>query len=236
MYKSGNSDNLNLIDLKTLRNFIFSSLDEINYFGCSKGNILSLRDYFLELKSMKAEYKKLIKVPLMSIQSKNPWCIDIQPIIERAFIIDAIAKNRPTIGVLEDNGKLNYAGIALSSNPFIRHLILKRWIERRKIIENSKEEIEEIKKIISSIGLTDNINMISASNYFMINTYNFNTLHMVSTGVNNDFYSATLSFNDDGNCTIDFYCCSLSENDVLNKKECKKYGNEIVKKLYLVKK
>ena len=50
MYKSGNSDNLNLIDLKTLRNFIFSSLDEINYFGCSKGNIISLRDYFLELK------------------------------------------------------------------------------------------------------------------------------------------------------------------------------------------
>ena len=56
MYKSGNSDNLNLIDLKTLRNFIFSSLDEINYFGCSKGNIISLRDYFLELKSIVFRY------------------------------------------------------------------------------------------------------------------------------------------------------------------------------------
>ena len=49
MYETETFENFNSINLKTLRYFIISDLNEIKYFNCNVDNLVSLRDYLLQL-------------------------------------------------------------------------------------------------------------------------------------------------------------------------------------------
>ena len=71
MYVRGKISDLTPIDIPEVENFITSPLNEIDYFKCQKEDLVSLRDYLLELKGQKMEYDKLISEPLKSIQEKK---------------------------------------------------------------------------------------------------------------------------------------------------------------------
>ena len=99
-------------------------MNEIKYFNCNVDNLVSLRDYLLQLKKKKAEYNKLIKEPLESIQKKNIWCTDVQPEIDCPFIMKVESKNYPTIWIEENNGSFGYNDISYNTlNPFSEHMI-----------------------------------------------------------------------------------------------------------------
>ena len=184
MYKIGNMKDLNEISSNTLTTFNNSNLDECAFFNCEKENLISLRDYLVELKMQKESYKQMISEPLKSIQKKNEWCTDIQPylfILSPGFSMEATSKNYPSIRIYEDNnGILFGSGIQISNNPFIRFFSTKKWRERRKIIENSEEELLEIEEICKSFGFTSGADGIfTASNNFLITAIDFDTILVV---------------------------------------------------------
>lgn len=231
MYNTGNYMDLISIDFPEVREFIISPEDEVSFFNCNMENLVSLRDYLLELKKKKEEYDKLIEAPLKSIQEKNPWCIDVQPAIRSPFIMKANAKNYPSIYMAYEDDDFYGNGIRVSYNPLIRYLDNKRWNERRKIIKNSKDELLEIKKILESFGFkSENDGLITLSSRFLVIPRSFEEIeiqkrpieslyiHRIKLNKNNEFYSD--------------YCGLARFND----KDGKKYADSFIKKLYLTKK
>ena len=53
MYNTGSYKDLVSIDFPEVREFIVSPEDEVSFFNCNMENLVSLRDYLLELKKKK---------------------------------------------------------------------------------------------------------------------------------------------------------------------------------------
>ena len=148
MYNKGKIADLTPIDIPEVENFVVSSIDEIDYFNCNVEDLVSLRDYLIELKEKQNDYSKLITEPLKSIQEKNPWCKDIQPAMSGIFKMEAKSNNYPSIYIGKDNEELGYNGIEMGHNPISNNIYLKRYIERKSIVHNSRDELLEIEKKI----------------------------------------------------------------------------------------
>lgn len=229
MYNTGSYKDLVSIDFPEVREFIVSPEDEVSFFNCNMENLVSLRDYLLELKKKKEEYDKLIEVPLKSIQEKNPWCIDVQPAIRSHYIMKANAKNYPSIYIAYDDDFYGN-GIDLS-NPLTRYLVNKRWLERRKIAENSKNELLEIKKILESFDFkSENEGLITASSRFLVILRSFEEIEIQKRPIES-LYIHRIKLNKNAEFYSDY--CGLAR---FTDKDGKKYADSFVKKLYLTKK
>ena len=62
---------------KVLWDFINSDLTEADYFGYSKDDLITIKDYFLSMQKKDEEFKKLIKEPLDSMKDKCGWINDL---------------------------------------------------------------------------------------------------------------------------------------------------------------
>ena len=58
---------------KVLCDFIESDLTESDYFGLSKDELITLKEYFLSMREKDKEFKELIKEPLDSMKDKCGW-------------------------------------------------------------------------------------------------------------------------------------------------------------------
>ena len=229
MYNTGTISDLTFTDKSQIEEFFKSSFDEIGYFNCNIGNLVSLREYLIELKKKKSEYDKLIAEPLKSIQEKNPWCTDIQPANEDIFIMKVQTKNYPSIYIFDDNDELGANAIVMSHNPILNNMYLKRYDERTEIIDNSVEELKEIENIIRSFGFNNaNEGLITISNRFLVVPYSFEEVHVKKKRLG---YYQAIRLDDNGNFISD--SCGLT---CFNRKDTKKYANSLVRKLYLTKK
>ena len=56
-----------------LNDFINSDLTESDYFGLSKEELITIKEYFLEMRDKDKEFKELIKEPLDSMKDKCGW-------------------------------------------------------------------------------------------------------------------------------------------------------------------
>ncbi len=229
MYIKGEIGDLTPIDKHEVEKFITSPLDEKDYFKCEKENLVSLKNYLLELKEQKKEYDKLIAEPLKSIQEKNTWCKDIQPINNDSYLMKAKAKNYPSvfIGEYDDNfwfQKSYYD--SLNPRGFVYNIRLKK---RQEIINNSKDELQEIKRIIQSFGFSnEDEGLITISNHFLVIPYSFEEVHIQKKRKTSLYH--TIRLNKNGEFTSNY--CGITYFD---DKESKKYADGFIKKLYLSK-
>lgn len=231
MYSRGSYGDLIPIDFPEVKEFVISSEDEASFFNCNREDLVSLKDYLLELKQKKSEYNKMIEKPLRSIQEKNPWCVDIQPEAKDLFIMKAMAENYPSIYIHYANNDFYGNGIELSYNPILRYLHTKRWRERKKIVNNSKEELLEIKSILESFGFSDDFHgLITVSKHFIVIPHSFDELS-VQKRIRTDLYAHKIILDKNGEYSSD-YCGLAGFGD----KEGKKYADSYIKKLYLTKK
>ena len=179
MAKIGNVSDLYSTSIDEYEKFVSSPLDEIEYFECDSNDIITLKEYLLELKKQKSEYYKLIRDYLSSIKEKNPWCIDVQPINSEFFIMEATTKNYPSVFIRENEGALSIGSLAYDSGSILGPLYSRRYYARKKIIENSRAELLEIEKIIKSFGFDNKPNgLITKSNRFLVTPYNFDEVYV----------------------------------------------------------
>lgn len=232
MYKTGNFGDLIPIEPQEVGNFVTSELDEIDYFNCSKDNLVSLKDYLLEFKKKREEYKSLIAEPLSSIQAKNPWCIDVQPAIDGSFgfKMEAKATNYPSIYFTRYEDELAHSGVCFDQNPILNQIYSKRYSKRVQISYNSKDELLEIEKIIESFGFSNgDEGLISASNHFLVIPYSFDEIRIQKRRRTSFYHKIRL--NQDGDYSSDY--CGLTN---FNEKKSQEYADSFTKKLYLIKK
>ena len=229
MYNMGKISDLIYIDKYEVESFIKSYLDEIGYFNCSIGNLVSLKEYLIELKVKKEEYDRLISGPLKSIKEKNLWCTDIQPANGEDFCMEAKAKNHPSINISSDIRNFSSSLISQDNIPLLNHLYSKRFEERSLIGYNSKFELLEIQRIIKSFGFSnDGRGLITASERFIVIPYNFEEVHIKRKRLG---YYYIIKMDSKGNFI--FNDCGLT---CFNSKDSKKYADSFIKKLYLTKK
>lgn len=229
MYVRGKIADLTPIDIPEVEDFVVSSLDEIDYFKCNRENLVSLKNYLLELKEQKKEYDRLIANPLKSIQDKNIWCKDVQPAARDIFFMEAKAKNYPSVFIGEDNDKLFGSGIAYDSLDPRGLIYSRRMIKRHEILNNSKDELLEIKKIIQSFGFgSEDEGLITISNHFLIIPYSFEEVHIQKKRKTSMYHIIKLNKNDEftsNHCGMTYF----------EEKKSKDYADSFVKKLYLSK-
>lgn len=229
MYVRGKISDLTPIDIPEVENFITSPLNEIDYFKCQKEDLVSLRDYLLELKEQKKEYDKLIAEPLKSIQEKNTWCIDVQPATGDIFFMEAQSKNYPSVFISQYDDNFVGSGIAYDSLDPRGFIYSKRMIKRHAILKNSKDELLEIQKIIQSFGFSsDKEGLITASNHFLIVPYSFEEVHIQKKRKTSMYHIIKLNKNGE-------YVSNHCGMTYFDKKKSKNYADSFVKKLYLSK-
>ena len=229
MYINGKISDLVPIEIPEIENFITSSLNEIDYFNCNKSDLVSLKEFLLELKWKKREYDRLIAKPLKFIQEKNPWCNDIQPANINNYIMEAQAKNYPSIFIGDYNQNLVSGGIAYSSIDPRSFLYKNRLYQRSKIINNSKDELLEIKNIIREFGFNnEDEGFVTVSNHFLVIPYNFEEVHIQKKRKTSMYHKIQLD--QKGEFISDY--CGMTHFD---NKKTKKYADSFVKKLYLSK-
>ena len=237
MYVKGNISDLTSIGRYEEEDFINSPLDEIGYFKCDKENLVTLKNYLVELNKRKKDYDRLIADPLKSIQEKNSWCKDVQPAwckdVQPAagniYFMEAKSKNYPSVFIGEYNGNLVDSGIAYGSLDLRGFIYEKRIEKRHKIIENSKDELLEIKKAIQSFGFgnTDE-GLVTVSNRFLVTPYSFEGLHIQTNGGKPMDY--IIKLNKGGKFTYDYYGLTYFDGN-----KSKDYADALSKKLYLSK-
>ena len=169
---------MKLISKKEIERFIESGSYEYNYFNINKEGLITLSEYLKELQSKKEEYNNKTKKYVDSIKEKNDWVIDVQPSFNRRNIeIIAIAGNYPNIGVSESKtGHFRVTGGYTETSLFIA-----RVKKREKIVENSPEELKEIKNILSNYDYErEKTGIITSSEYFLINPEDFNSIEIRS--------------------------------------------------------
>ena len=247
MYVRGKISDLKPIDTSEVEEFIISPMDEIDFFECStddflinpfdeidcfkydKENLTSLNNYLIELKEQKKEYDRLIAKPLNSIQEKNSWCKDIQPAIGDTYFMRAQAKNYPSIFIGEKNDNLVDSEIA-NTYPKLKEIIFgNRVLNRLDILNNSKEELLEIKRIIQSFGfVSEDEGFITISKHFLIVPYSFEEVHIQKKRKTSRYH--IIKINKNGEFTSNY--CGMTYFD---QKKSKNYADSFSKKLYLAK-
>ena len=137
--------------------FLSSDLDEIEYFGCNKNSLISLREYLNELKQKNEEYERLIQEPLESIKKKNKWVKNIVPRYDGSLNrVQIFGKNQPNLGVginpkiAKAHGK-NPDDYILTGGMIITPFHDLKVRNRIKVLDNSQKEIREIDKIAQKL-------------------------------------------------------------------------------------
>lgn len=161
------------ISYKTFLHFIASDLDEVEYFGCDKTSLMSLKEYLIELKERKEEFDKLISEPLKSIKSKNKWVVNVVPRydgIKEGVIIQG--KNDPFLGVgiwpelaVAQRKKPN--DYILTGGMIITPFHNLKFRNRIKVLDNSQNEIREIDTIARKMNFIKE-EFDTISNYFSV--------------------------------------------------------------------
>lgn len=167
------------ISYKEFLNFISSDLDEVEYFGCDKNSLISLREYLNELKQKNEEYERLIQEPLESIKKKNRWVRKVVPRYDGMLSsIQIRGKNQPNLGVgiypemAKARGKKEDDYI-LTGGMIITPFHNLKFRNRIKVLDNSQNEIREIDKIAKKLHF-EKEKFDTASGYFSIRSDNYN--------------------------------------------------------------
>jgi len=168
------------ISYKEFLNFLGSNLNEVEYFGCDKSSLISLKDYLGELKQKHEEYEKLIKEPLDSIKSKNKWVKEVVPRYDG--IMDGVkirGKNNPVLGVgiypeMAKNFGKNPNDYILTGGMIITPFHSLKFRNRIKVLENSQAEIREIDMIARKLNFVKE-EFPTISGNFLANSSCYNT-------------------------------------------------------------
>lgn len=156
------------ISYKDFLNFLASDLNEVEYFGCDKTSLMSLKDYLLELKQKKEEFDKLVSEPLKSIKSKNKWVIDVVPRYDG--YLDGVlirGKNDPVLGIGIDPAMAAAQGKKASDYILTGGMVITpfhnlKFKNRIKVLENSQDEIREIDTIARNLNfINEEFNTVS---------------------------------------------------------------------------
>lgn len=156
------------ISYKDFLNFLASDLNEVEYFGCDKTSLISLKDYLLELKQKKEEFDKLVSEPLKAIKSKNKWVIDVVPRYDG--YLDGVlirGKNDPVLGVGIDPAMAAAQGKKASNYILTGGMVITpfhnlKFKNRIKVLENSQDEICEIDAIARNLNfIKEEFNTVS---------------------------------------------------------------------------
>ena len=158
-----------------IKEFIESSQDEREFFSIDKENLISLRNYILELKEKEEKFNKSINLLFESIKGKNDWVERIEPAFDSKFLIVAKAKNQPNIYV-------NQYGNGFAVSGYAQGLLVgKRFEERRKIIKRSREELDLIAEIIARSDFEqEERGFKSVSENFIIQPIDFDGINIYS--------------------------------------------------------
>lgn len=159
------------IPYKTFLDFIASDLDEVEYFGCDKTSLMSLKDYLNELKVKKEEFDKLVSEPLKSIKSKNKWVVNVVPRYD-GFMDGVVirGKNDPSLGVginpeLAKKFGKNSNDYILTGGMIITPFHNIKFKNRIKVLDNSQDEIREIDTIAQKFNFVKEEYDTASSNF-----------------------------------------------------------------------
>lgn len=163
---------MKIIDYTELKQFINSDATEIEFYGLSKEDFISLKEYMQLLKSKKQNFFNKIEEPLSSIKSKMPEVIDIKPEFDRNSSIKIICQNPNADIILNKDRSGWYAknGHIVENLSF---MIRKKFMMKEEQIERGiiDEELDFIKELYEE-NFSDMINKESASERFNIATRN----------------------------------------------------------------
>lgn len=171
------------LSYKDFLNFLSSDLDEVEYFGCNKNSLVSLREYLNELKQRNEEYERLIQEPLESIKKKNKWVKKVVPRYDGTLSsIQIHGKNQPNLGVgiypemAKARGKKEDDYI-LTGGMVITPFHNLKFKNRIKVLDNSQNEIREIDKIAKKLHFVKE-DFDTASGYFSTKSSYYNTCYI----------------------------------------------------------
>lgn len=225
-------ENLASTKRDVFKSFVLNQQDEIEFFNCDKENIVSLKEFLIEFKELKEKYYQLISEPLKSIQEKNPWCKDIQPLNSKKYTMSVMAKNYPSINVGWNNDDMVVGGITEGLPPLSGLLYKQRFNTRSKVTTNSIEELKEIRNIIKSLNFFNNEEgIVSASNHFLITPQSFEEISINVRWLEWVYYYYTINLNRNGNMAVNKHGFLNNELDNISEN-----NNDIINKLYLRKK
>lgn len=145
------------LSYKEFLNFLSSDLDEVEYFGCNKKSLVSLREYLNELKQKNEEFERLIQEPLESIKKKNKWVTNVIPRYDGSLSrIQIQGKNQPSLGVgiepkIARAHHKNPYDYILTGGMIITPFHNLKLRNRIKVLKNSQNEIREIDKIAQKL-------------------------------------------------------------------------------------
>lgn len=149
------------ISYKDFLDFLASDLNEVEYFGCDKTSVMSLKDYLLELKQKKEQYDKLISEPLKSIHSKNKWVENIRP--DHDFDVNGLVvlgkKYLTFLRSIQSDFSNGYPGDYLfmgSTHIYLTNLWHQKDKKIYELLKNSQEELREINKIAHQLNVIEN--------------------------------------------------------------------------------
>lgn len=157
------------ISYKDFLNFLASDLNEFEYFNCDKTSLISLKDYLTELKEKKESYDKLITEPLKSIQSKNKWVKHIEPdhFLNKDGLV-VLGKTAPTFLLGIEPKYANVEDYIRIGGYYVTPFLELKMKIRKKLLENSQEELHEINKIVHQLNVIEKP-FTTISNRFEIN-------------------------------------------------------------------
>ncbi len=200
--------------IEKLKDFIYSSKDEIDSFGLDKQELISLKEYLKGLRKLYSIYSMKIKAPFISITKKNNWIKDIQPNFNHFSnsVMDIIDYNGNIITLNKENGK------------YVVHLDPRYKDE--KLCKEFASELEEIENISEEFVVDGEVN--TASNNFSLRFQNFDTMDLRMNLQN--FIDNSLSYENAEESALQYYSTFLSQNHML-----KANKDKVIKKLYLKK-
>ena len=165
------------LSYKEFLDFLSSDLDEVEYFGCNKNSLISLREYINELKQKNEEYEKLIQEPLESIKKKNKWVKNIVPRYDGCLTsVQIFGKNQPNLGVginpkiAKAHGK-NPDDYILTGGMIITPFHSLKLRNRIKVLDNSQNEIREIDKIAKKLNFVKEEFDTASENFSIKSSY-----------------------------------------------------------------
>ena len=167
---------------KELLELLNSDMDEATFFGYNKSSLITLKEYLEELRNARQDYQVNIAEPLKSIKRRNKWVETVtihkipytripRPVIDE-FNLIFNGKNAPHIAVETNTYTSAWPVVPFATGPTKRI----REEYRKKILENSRDEIVEI-GIISAKHIEQLRDATSVSGQFIIkNNYNYSSI------------------------------------------------------------
>lgn len=163
------------ISYKEFLDFLASDLNEVEYFGCNKTSLMSLKDYLLELKQKKEDFDKLISEPLKSIQNKNKWVKNIRPdrtLDENGLLV--LGNTQPTflLGIDPKFSNGNPEDYIRIGGYYVTPFLNLKMKNRTKLLENSQKELHEINKLANQLNMLEKP-FYTVSGQFHVNPFGY---------------------------------------------------------------